>query len=185
MVVDQAGLCHRCHQKGRLFDQVITACAWDEQTRHIVHRLKYHHDFSVLRLIVESMITRLESGSPPAFEQLIAMPQHPQRRIERGFDQARLIAQQLGKRLALPVSASIIKRVTHTPSLTGLNRQQRQAILTNAFALTISAKQQIARHVALVDDVLTTGASARAAARQLYQAGAERVSVLVFARVQD
>lgn len=185
VAVDEVGLCRRCYQGNRGVDQVIAACAWDEQTRHIVHRLKYHHDFSVIRLIVESLMARLQSGSTPAFEQLVAMPQHPQRRIERGFDQARLIAEQLGQQLALPVSGSVLQRVVHTPSLTGLNRQQRREVLTDAFALTAHSKRRVARHVALVDDVLTTGASAQAAAKRLYQAGADQVSVLVFARVPD
>lgn len=178
--VEQPGLCAHCYVHGPAFSEVRAAAVWDERSRYFVHQLKYQADFSVTRFMAEQMAARIQSDPGLAVMQMIPMPQHPKRRNTRGFNQAILLADALSKQLNLPVDRDVAARVVDTPSLTGLNRGQRRAALRDAFTI----QQPPQPCLAIVDDVLTTGASAGALADKLYAAGAQQVCVWVFARVE-
>jgi len=115
-------------------------------------------------------------------EILLPMPLHPDRLQQRGFNQARDIAMWCGKRLDLPVPASQVSRIVDTGSLAGLNRQERRLRILGAFR---ACDALAGRRVAIVDDVLTTGASARELAREIYDSGAESVELWVLARTSS
>ena len=103
------------------------------------------------------------------------------RQRERGYNQAAMLARWLGKSLTLSVADDVIQRVLETPAQQGLDAAQRHKNLRNAFALT-TAKAVRGRSIALIDDVLTTGATAEALASLLKRAGALRVDVYCLAR---
>jgi ComF family protein len=113
---------------------------------------------------------------------LVPVPLHPRRRRERGFNQADLLAAELSRRADLRVAGAALVRRIDTPSQTGLSAAARRANVAGAFAVRRRA-QVAGRVVVLVDDVLTTGATARACARVLVQAGATEVRLLTAARV--
>jgi ComF family protein len=114
-------------------------------------------------------------------QQLLPVPLAAQRQRARGFNQSRLLAGWLSPQLSIPVNDSTLLRARHTPSQQGLDLTARQRNLRGAFALAPGA-EVAGLHLALVDDVLTTGATARALAALLRQAGAQRVDVYCLAR---
>jgi len=112
---------------------------------------------------------------------IIPTPMHWLKRWKRGFNQADLLAQILARHLGIPCASRLVHRHKHTPPQQGLTRDQRQRNLRNAFA--INHPEQIAgKHIALVDDVVTTTATARELSRLLRKAGAADVQIWALAR---
>lgn len=115
-------------------------------------------------------------------ELLIPVPLHPQRYAERGFNQALELARPIARRLDVPMDWSNCVRMRATPHQTGQDARARRANLKGAFAVSGTLQ---ARHVAIVDDVVTTGATVSELARVLRRAGVERVEVWSAARTLD
>ncbi len=112
---------------------------------------------------------------------IIPTPMHWLRRWKRGFNQADLLAGILAKQLGIPLASKLVRRHKQAPSQQGLSRDQRQRNLRNAFA--ISRPELVAgKHIALVDDVVTTTATARELSRLLRKAGATDVQLWALAR---
>ena len=107
------------------------------------------------------------------------MPLHPARLRERGFNQAVELARPLARRLGVPLAAALCRRLRDTPAQASLDRAARRRNVRGAFACDGDLS---GRHVAVVDDVLTSGATIDALARALKKAGAARVSAWVAAR---
>jgi ComF family protein len=112
-------------------------------------------------------------------ERLIPIPLHPARLRERGFNQAALLTRQLARQLEIPWDADTLSKRRPTVDQRGLDRRTRQRNLRDSFA---SRTLPAGCHVAIVDDVITTGATCQEAARTLKQAGAGRVDVWALAR---
>jgi ComF family protein len=115
------------------------------------------------------------------FDLIVPMPLHWRRRVGRGFNQSEALARILSKRTGLPVKCAVRRRKP-TPPQAGMTAAERRANVSGAFR--VRSKNDIdGRHVLLIDDVLTTGATAGACAAVLKRAGAARVTVLTLARV--
>jgi ComF family protein len=123
------------------------------------------------------------STSAMVADVVLPIPLAPQRLRERGFNQAWEIARRVAAEIDRPCEPQWLWRVAETPLLADLSPTQRAQALRAAFVVSPSAVLQ-GRHVALVDDVLTTGATLAAAARTLRQQGAAAVSVWVVARTE-
>jgi ComF family protein len=120
---------------------------------------------------------------PVAPALLLPMPLSPARLRERGYNQAWELARRLGAALQVPADAGLLLRLKDTPHQTSLAVANRAANVRGAFAVEPLRRTELqGRDVTLVDDVLTTGASAAEATRALLQAGAARVQVWVVAR---
>lgn len=126
-----------------------------------------------------STVRMLEAGR--AVEVLTFVPLHDERQRQRGFNQAELIARELGKRLALPV-VSGLARIRHTPAQVGLGQAERRQNLVAAFAWT--SRQPPSAGLAVVDDVCTTGATLEAVGEAIRVAGGSAAAFLVLARAQ-
>ena len=155
----------------------------DGPARRIVHRLKYYDRLELARPVARWMA---RSGAELVAEAavLVPMPLHRLRLAHRRFNQAALLAQVLSTETGIPVSTQTLTRIKPTPPQVGLSRAQRADNVQGAFTIEDDKRVDIAgRRVLLVDDVMTSGASANAAARTLLRGGAEVVDVLVFAQV--
>ncbi|HSI44713.1 MAG TPA: phosphoribosyltransferase family protein [Methylophilus sp.] len=112
-------------------------------------------------------------------EVMVAMPMHPHRVKSRGFNHALELAKHLQPALQIPLEIAGCSRILDTPSQAGMDMKTRTRNLRKAFA---SQTQWQGKHVLIVDDVMTTGASMHALAKVLKQAGAGRITALVVAR---
>jgi ComF family protein len=115
---------------------------------------------------------------------IVPVPLHPLRLLQRRFNQSALLARALGKRCAKPVALRALRRVRRTPPQVGLVKDDRQRNVTGAFAVPGRMAGTVAgKRVLLIDDVITTGATASACARALKAAGAIEADVLALALV--
>jgi ComF family protein len=156
---------------------------YDGPLRVAIHELKYRGRRRVAARLAERIAAEpVSRGVLTQDVVLVPVPLHPRRKRERGFNQAELLASELGRRLLLPVRASALVRRLDTPSQTGLTALERRRNVKDAFA--VRGRAQVAgRVVVLVDDVVTTGATLRACARALHAAGASEVRSVSAARV--
>jgi ComF family protein len=148
----------------------------------LVQSLKFGADLKLVRFfsnaIAEAVLS--SAGENCAFPEIvIALPLSNQRLKERGFNQAALLAAGVAKQLKLPVAHGARLRIRETPPQSGLNREARIKNIRGAFACDTSL---VGKSVAIIDDVMTTGATLSEAARTLKNAGAARVEAWVLAR---
>ncbi|MEE4192204.1 MAG: double zinc ribbon domain-containing protein [Halieaceae bacterium] len=177
-------LCGRCLAKPPGFDACIAACAYTEPVSGWVHAGKYHGDFPSLRLLAYLLRRALSDRDIP--EQLpdlvLPMPLHWRRRWQRGFNQARELSDELLRHpdfSALTIDALLAGRIRATATQRELGVAERQRNLLGAFRVR---RPLFGESVAIVDDVLTTGASAHTLALALKAAGAGHVQVWCCAR---
>src|SRR5271166_42209 len=153
----------------------------DGPARKLAHRLKYSDRAELARPIARWM-ARAGADILADADFLIPVPLHRLRLWRRRFNQAALLAKEVSRESGKPCALSALLRVKATRSQVGLSRVQRAENLQGAFRVADGASVR-GRNVVLIDDVLTSGATANAASRVLLRAGANRVDVLVFARV--
>jgi ComF family protein len=151
------------------------AFAYRGPARAAVHRLK----FSGWRGVGEALAAALAALGPPPADAVTWVPLAPRRRAERGFDQARVLARALARELHLP-AAAFVRRTKATAPQARRTREERLVAMTGAFICIpgTSAPERLL----LVDDVLTTGATASACAGALLEAGAREIHLLTACR---
>ncbi|MDT8407818.1 MAG: phosphoribosyltransferase family protein [Methylococcales bacterium] len=159
------------------FDRVHAGFHYQGVIRHSIVRLKYHGDFAQARLLGQLLADRVQDVPRPAL--LIPIPLHRQRFRQRQFNQSLELARVLSACLEVPVMTGAVKRIRATAQQTHLPAKQRWRNLNNAFCCEQDLQ---GADVAIVDDVMTTGATANALAAALRAAGAGRVEVWVVAR---
>lgn len=153
-----------------------------ERARTLVHRLKYSDRLELAEPLGRWM-ARAGAELLSEADVLVPAPLHRLRLIARRFNQSAALARVIARESLVPAEMLALERVKATAPQVGLTRAQRAVNLQGAFRVRADMAVQIAgKNVVLVDDVLTTGATANASARALLRAGAERVDVLVFAR---
>ena len=176
-------VCGRCRRGLSPFERGASLGPYYGSLRVVIHELKYRGRRRAAaqlahRLGDEPRVRGVLGGA----DVLVPVPLHPRRRRERGFNQAELLAAELGRRAGIPVSSAALVRRTDTASQAGLTAARRRDNVAGAFA--VRHRSQVAgRVVVLVDDVYTTGATARACARALRAAGAAEVRLVTVARV--
>jgi ComF family protein len=141
-----------------------------------VRALKFHGQLAVARSLGRALVP-LAAAPPDAV--VVPVPLHVDRLRERGYDQAALLAHALARAAGLPVAVRALRRIRPTPAQTTLDAATRRSNLRGAFASNARAPAPV---IVLVDDVLTTGATADACARTLRSAGAARVVVVTVGR---
>ncbi|MGI8560905.1 MAG: ComF family protein [Luteimonas sp.] len=173
-----APVCGACLQRPPPLDAVHAACVYAFPVDRLLPRFKFHRDLAAGRLLAQHMA---EAFAPlPRPDALLPIPLHRSRLRARGYDQALELARPLGRALGLPVLDDALLRHRATAQQSRLDARQRQRNLRGAFVL--SQRPALPAHVALVDDVMTTGATLHAAAAVLRRAGVVRVEAWVAAR---
>ena len=166
-----------------VFRRARAVARYDETARRLVHRLKYGDRVELARAL-GAMMARAGAELLLDADVIVPVPLHRSRLWWRRFNQAMALAGALSRTSGVRCDPFLLARVKRTRSQVGLTRTQRGDNLQGAFRVPADAKPHLAgKRVVLVDDVVTTGATANACSRALLRAGAESVDVLSFARV--
>jgi ComF family protein len=176
----QASICGMCQRRAPRYDDALAAFEYRFPLDRLIHRFKYSGDLAVGRWLSLRLAERARAAPLP--DLVIGVPLTPARLRSRGFNQATEIAKIVAKRLGVRSSIGALSRMRDTEPQPGLRRRQRRANLRGAFRCDAAFG---AEHVAVVDDVMTTGATADEVATVLRQAGARRVSIWALARTPD
>jgi len=172
-------VCGRCLRRPPPQAQARAAFVYGFPLDRLLPRAKFHGDLASTRLLAALMAGALADAERP--QALVPVPLHIGRLRERGYDQALELARPLAHRLGLPLRDDLLRRTRATAAQSRLDAGQRRRNLRGAF--TVPGHHELPAHVVLVDDVMTTGATAHAAVSALLRAGVARVDVWVCARV--
>lgn len=171
---------HRCSLPPTL-DRLLVLGPHRGVARHAVHALKYRRQRDVAVPLGRLMAAHA-AASKVALDVVAPVPLHPRRLATRGYNQAALLAQVVAEELKIPC-ADVLQRIRETPPQVGLSRRERLHNVADAFALVDGGQPHIdGRHVLLVDDVCTTGATMGACATVLRHYGATSVVGLTVSR---
>ena len=157
---------------------VIAPLRYGVPVDHYLHALKYRGARKLGRALGLLLADRLRAQRIQ-IDALVAVPLHPRRLHERGYNQATEIARTVSQRLQIPLLARGIRRCRASPPQTGLDAKQRYANIATAFAISRDLSEL---RLAIVDDVITTGATVNALAAALAAAGAARLEAWAIAR---
>jgi len=175
--------CGACTRQPPAFDRARAVLTYDEISRALVLGLK-HGDKTHMAPAFGALMARAGAALTREADALIPVPLHRWRLWRRRYNQSALLALAIARQSGLAVLPDTLVRRKATASLGHMSPSARRRVLRGAFAVPKSRRAEIeGRHLVLVDDVLTTGATAEACARTLKRAGAARVDVLVFTRV--
>lgn len=176
-------LCGACRLRPPVWSYARAAARYGDVVREALHALKFKGRRGLAAplgdLVIEAGVARLPMGLP---DLLVPVPLHPRRQRERGFNQASLLAHRIGEAWRVPVRDDTLVRIVATASQTALESHARRANVRNVFRLR-RPESVAGRHVVVVDDILTTGATVSECALTLRAGGAATVGALTVARV--
>lgn len=177
----ESDICLDCRGERPKFSELRAFLFYDEEVRTLVHALKFQGRHSVASAMAEMVAGRAD---PSWFlcDGLVPVPLHPSRLAERGYNQAELLAHGLARRFGLRVFPSVLVRTKATRPQSSLAGSERAENVHGAFRLTRAARRLEGKSVILVDDVVTTGETVRAAAKELAKAGLADLRVFALAR---
>ena len=171
-------LCGDCLTDPPAFARCIAPLRYEAPVSHLLGAFKYRGNLSYGRILSELLIERLRQ-EPFEVDTIVPVPLHWRRRWRRGFNQAELIADELSRALDLPMQTRWLRRTRSSPPQQSLAAEARGKNLRDAFCCDNKVRDL---HIAVVDDVVTTGATANAIARCLLAAGAASVEIWCLAR---
>ena len=183
MGADGALLCSPCLNRAPGFAVARAALRYDEGAKRLILPFK-HADRTEMAAPLARLMARAGAEMLAAADLLAPVPAHWRRLIARRYDQAALLAQRLGRLSGRRVVPDLLHRTRATLPLGDKGAAERAALVADAFNVARPARVA-GKRVLLVDDVMTSGATAEACARALLAAGAARVEVLAAARVPD
>ncbi|NVJ65049.1 MAG: ComF family protein [Gammaproteobacteria bacterium] len=172
--------CGACLKKPKNYRRLIAACHYDFPINRVISRFKFNRQLHLGSSLIELLIDAIKSGykNQSLPEAIIPIPLHHKRLAERGFNQSALIAKQINRSLDIPITQQAITRIKNTPHQIGLKAVERRKNLTNAFAI----QSELPKHIALVDDVVTTGTTITEATKVCLKHGAEQVDIWCLAK---
>lgn len=172
-------VCGDCLSDPPAYDAALTVFTYRFPLDQLIHSFKYASNLTLADFFARKLASCVRDHPMP--HALVAMPLARRRLAERGFNQALLIADNAAQRLSLPIERTALVRIRETLPQSGLPWKERRANVKGAFACATDLK---GRHIALVDDVMTTGATLNEAAKVLKLQGAVRVTAWVIARAE-
>ncbi len=180
-----AGVCLTCMAHPPNWLEARAALTYDEAARRLILPLK-HTDRQDLAQVLATQMARAGRTLLARADILVPVPLHRWRLFRRGFNQAAVLARVLSAQTRVPAILDAIRRPRHTPALGPLSASERAGTLQGAFTIRAARVPALrGKRVCLVDDVMTSGATANACAETLLHAGCAAVDVLVAARVPD
>jgi ComF family protein len=176
--------CAQCVLHPPAFDEVAAPWLYQFPVDSLITRFKHQGNWPMGRLMAQLLGQFLQhrfDEDLPRPDVLLPVPLATKRLRQRGYNQAAMLADWLGTQLQLPVEDRLVLRTMETPAQQGLDAKARKRNLRGAFVLADETKVK-GKHIALIDDVLTTGSTTDVIARLLKKAGARRVDVYCLAR---
>ncbi len=170
-------VCGSCLKNPPAYSDTVAAFAYSFPVDRLIQAMKYDEQIFLAAMMAKKLASLIDRSNLP--DCLLAMPLHPARLKSRGFNQAQLIAKPLSKSLGIPLLNQACRRLRDTPSQTSLPYDARTRNMKDAFGCDADFS---GKHVALIDDVMTSGASMNALAKAALAKGATRISAWVVAR---
>jgi ComF family protein len=170
-------ICGHCLKHPPAFDHTVAAFKYKFPADKLIQALKFRDHLILTNFLAQAVVRQVATGA----DCIVAMPLHPVRLRERGFNQSLLLARHISRKLHIPLLPNACERVRNTPPQSALPWKERDKNMRQAFSCKADSGVR-GKHVAIVDDVMTTGASVGELARALKQAGASEVSAWVVAR---
>ena len=175
----QSDECARCLSNPPPYDRAYCAFAYAPPISTLICQFKYQHRLQLTGVLVNLMFAYVTSRTEPLPECIVPVPLHSMRIRERGFNQSAEIARKLSRRLGIAYDKNCVARIRKTPPQTSLTHAQRKRNLKGAFALR---HRPSAKHIALLDDVMTTGTTFAEIGALLKRSGVEHIEVWSLAR---
>ena len=176
--LDAEGRCGLCRRGVQGFDAAYSFGFYDGELRELIHLFKYGRIETLAKPLGRLLAMALPREQ--AFDVIVPMPLHWRKRWSRGFNQSDLLARELGRRVNIPVK-NALRRVKFTAAQAGLTNAKRRLNVSGAFKAR-RERSLDGKRVLLIDDVMTTGATAASCARALKITGAREVTLLTVAR---
>jgi ComF family protein len=176
-IADAPEVCGACLKQPPAYDRCVAALRYAFPTDRLIQALKYRGQLALAGLLADLLAEAVRAAPRP--DVLVPLPLHPERARERGFNQSAELARPLARALGLALDTAGLVRTRNTAPQAALPVDDRQRNVRGAFSCGASFA---GKHVALVDDVMTSGATLNAAAKALKRAGATEVSLWVAAR---
>ncbi len=176
--------CGTCLTSSPIQERCLSPLLYEFPVPDLVSEIKFHQRFHVVKALCSYFSDYCAEQYQQADnlpELILPVPLHPDRAFTRGFNQAHLLSHYIGKQMHIAVSDGYLKRVKRTPSQRALDIRKRKQNVKQAFALAKPLPEGI-KHIALFDDVITTGATLESVARVLKKAGVERIDFWSLAR---
>ena len=175
-----APLCGECLRAQPPFASAFVPFVYAPPLDALLTRLKFARNLAAGRVLSELWIDALRASPPPIPQALIPVPLHDDRLCERGYNQSLELARPLARAFGVALRDDVLVRSRATSAQSNLDAEARQRNLRGAFSILPNAALPV--HVALFDDVMTTGTTLRECARTLVRAGVARVDVWAVAR---
>jgi ComF family protein len=177
--LDDHGVCRLCRSGARGFDAAYCFGAYEGTLRQLIHLFKYKR----MKPLAKELSAQLARALPrdQRFDIVVPMPLHWRRHWQRGFNQSELLARAAARRSGIRM-VNAVRRTRATATQAGLSYAKRRENVAGAFRVK-NRRLVEGRRILLIDDVMTTGATASACALTMKRAGAKSVSLLALARV--
>jgi len=178
----QRQICGTCLRDQPHFDASVAAFTYQYPLDRLVRSFKFGANLTLVDFFADALAAKISQNTnseQPLPTRIIALPLANKRLATRGFNQSALLADALAHRLTLKVAHQAMRRIRETPPQTGLSKALRLKNIKGAFECVANVANQ---HIAIVDDVMTTGATLSEAAKVLKLAGARSVTTWIIAR---
>lgn len=174
-------ICGECLRKAPIFSQTIVPLRYAYPVDFLIQRLKFSRQLDIARTLAQLLAGAVGRQALP--QCIVPVPMHEGRLRQRGFNQATEIARHLGSKFGIPLDQAICHRVAPTPPQSSLTARARRRNVRGAFV--VKRMPAGVNHVAIVDDVVTTGATVEEVAKILRKAGVGRIEVWACARTES
>ncbi|MDH5516487.1 MAG: ComF family protein [Gammaproteobacteria bacterium] len=178
-------LCGQCLQKPPYFDHAISIYHYQNPLVWLIQQMKFNNKMLFARLLAqlfaEQLLLHQTQHRLPLPEAIIPVPLHYKRRYQRGFNQSEELARLIARQLDCFLDTQYIERRINSPQQSGLSARQRKKNVKGIFRVTNRQHKQY-QHIAVVDDVMSTGSTVNELARLLKKTGIKKVDVWVLAR---
>jgi ComF family protein len=171
-------VCGACLKKPPPWDGAVAGLKYQFPVDQMICRFKYNRDLACGQALGGILLEAIHNNDGPLPQVIVPVPLHRGRLFGRTFNQAYMLARQLGNPLGIPIRHTLLRRIRRTRPQSGLDSSQRRKNVRGAF----DCHRHRVNHVALVDDVMTTGRTLEECTRSLKRAGAKTVTAWVAAR---